>query len=170
MPEEIETAIDEEIELQSEKPLSAKEFIDHDSDIRIRTSVELDPVYSGHIETLTEEECKTSLVTTKLMSADNQHMVHSGFISSAAEYAALVVVNEPNGMVYSMNGEHFACARVGDEVRFSAHVRHVDSRKREVEVKARIEAIKIYSAKITIVIPEYHPLKIHLLDVSGATH
>lgn len=165
----MEAAIDEEIEMKSEL-FSAQDLVDIDSDIRIRTSTELDPIYSGHIEVLTEDECQTSLITSKLMSADSQHMVHSGFISSAAEYAALVLINEPNGMVYGIQGEHFACARVGDEVRFTAQVRHIDSRKREVEVKARIEAIKIFSAKITIVIPEYHPLKIHLLEVAGAKH
>ena len=176
MSEEMEKAIDDEIEAKKAETeakkaegASAYELIDLDNDgIRVKTHTELDPSYVGHIEKLTEETCVVSLVTTSIMSVDSQSLVHSGFIGSAAEYAALVVVNEPNGMLFSVNAQYYACARAGDEIRFTAKVRHSDNRKREVHVIGKINAIKIYDAKIVIVIPEYHPLKIQLLDVAGA--
>ena len=164
----MEKAIDDEIEANKKEGGGNYDLIDLDDDIRVKTHIELDASYVGHIENLTIDECVTSLKTTSEMVADSQKLIHSGFIGSAAEYAALVVVNEANGMVFSVNSQYYACARSGDEITFTAKVRHSENRKREVDVVAKIHAIKIYEAKIIIVIPEYHPLKIQLLDVAGA--
>jgi len=163
----MEKAIDDEIETKKSEG-TTYELIDLDDDIRVKTHTELDPTFVGHIDKLEEDNCIVSLMTTSIMSADTQKLVHSGFIGSAAEYAALVVVNEVNGMVFSVTSQYYACARMGDEIKYIAKVRHSDNRKREVEVIAKIDAIKIYEAKIIIIIPEYHPLKIRLLDVAGA--
>lgn len=176
MSEEMEKAIDDEIEAKKAATEakkaeggSAYDLIDLDNDgIRVKTHTELDPSYVGHVEQLTDEKCIVSLITTSIMAADSQGLVHSGFVGSAGEYTALVVVNEPNGMLFSVNAQYYACARTGDEIKFTAKVRHSDNRKREVHVIGKIDAIKIYDAKIVIVIPEYHPLKIQLLDVAGA--
>ena len=172
MAEEIEKPAakeGEEKKAEEKKDSSSYELIDLDSDgIRIKTHTELDPAYVGHVEHITTEKCVISLVTASMMTADSEKLVHSGFIGSAGEYAALLVVNEPNGMVFSVIAQYFACARAGDEVKFTAIVRHSDNRKRDVEVVGHIGEIKIYEAKIVIVIPEYHPLKIKLLDVAGA--
>ena len=170
----MENSVDEEIEPSSDKKTSSDkkpsslDLMSLDNEIKILTHTELDPTYVGNIEEISTEVCTTSLVTAAFMVADAERMVHSGFIGSAAEYAALLVVNEANGMIYSVSSQYFACARVGDEIKYKATVKHSDSRKREVTVVAKIDAIKIYEGKITIIIPEYHPLKIHLLDVANA--
>jgi len=167
----MEKAIDQEIESKKSEGgnNAGYELIDLDEDtIRVRSHTDLDPSYVGHVESLSTESCVVLMKTSKLMNADSQALVHSGFIGSAAEYTALVVVNDPNGMIFSVNSQYFACARVGDEVKFTAKVKHTDNRKREVDVIGKIDAIKIYEAKMIIVVPEYHPLKIQLLDVAGA--
>lgn len=170
MSEEMEKEIDKEIEEQKKTAgTTTLPLIDAD-EIRVRTTTELDTMYSGHIDSLTPETAVVSLITSKMMMADKEEMVHSGFIGSACEYAALLVVNEPNGMIYSVNSQYFSCVRVGEEVKITASVRHMDSRKREIDVVAKMDSIKVYEAKINIVIPEYHPLKIHLLDIAGANN
>lgn len=168
--EEMEKPIDDEVTARKSEENTQYELFDLDDGIRVKTHTELDASFAGHIESIATDKCIVSLITTERMSADAQNLVHSGFIGSAAEYAALVVVNEANGMIFSVSSQYYACARVGDEVRFTAKVRHSDSRKREVDVIAKIESIKIYEAKINIVIPEYHPLKIQLLDIAGANN
>lgn len=167
----MEKAIDDEIEAKKAEGGTTYELVDLDIDgIRVKTHTDVDPSYVGHVEKLTEDTSVISLITTNIMSADSQGLVHSGFIGSAGEYAAQVVVNEPNGMVFSVNAQYYACARAGDEIKFTAKVRHSDNRKREVKVIGKISAIKVYDATIVIVIPEYHPLKIQLLDVAGANN
>lgn len=171
MSEEVEKAVGGEKEAKKAESGAAHDLIDLDHGaIRVKTHTKIDSNYVGHVEKLTYENSIVSLVTTAMMSADDQDLVHSGFIGSAAEYTALVVVNEPNGMVFSVNAQYYACARAGDEIKFTGKVRHSDNRKREVHVVGNINAIKIYDAKIVILIPEYHPLKIKLLDVAGADH
>jgi acyl-coenzyme A thioesterase PaaI-like protein len=164
--EEMEQEIDDEMEAQEK---SGVELYDLDNDtIRIRTTTELDSIYSGHIDSITSEKAVISLVTSKFMVADRDEMVHSGFISSAAEYAALIVVNEPSGMIFAVNSQYYACMRLGEELELTATVRHTDHRKRDIEVIGMMGSIKIYEGKITVIIPDYHPLKIQLLDVAGA--
>ncbi len=148
-----------------EPPIRHDELIE--VDVRLKTCLDLDPLQVGHLEVLKDNRCKISLVTTKSMQADHEHMVHSGYIAAAAEYAALAAINEPNGMIFSVSSHYLACARVGDEITIDAHVRHIDTRKRDVDVVAKINSIKIYDARIVVVIPEYHPLKIRLMDVAG---
>ena len=166
MVEDIEAEIDQEIATANSKD-QAYDLIDLD-DVKIKTHTEIDPHIVGHVDEITEEIVHTTLITSKMMHADGESLVHSGFIGSAGEYAALAVVNEVNGMVYSVNSQYFACARVGDSVKYKATVRHIEGRKRDVDVIGKIDAIKIYEAHIVVVIPEYHPLKIKLLDIAEA--
>lgn len=162
--DEIEDAIDEEI---AQPEYEVYDIVDLD-DIKVRTHTELDVNYAGYIDAMKEDESFTTLSTSRMMQADSEHLTHSGFVGSAAEYAALIAVNEPNGMIYSVNSQYFACARIGDDIKYHATVKHSEGRKRDVIVIGKIEAIKIYEAHIIVVIPEYHPLKIKLLEVAGA--
>ena len=165
MVDDVEAAIDEEI--AAAKSDDTYELIDLD-EVKVKTHVDIDPHLVGHVDQLSEAEAITTLITSKTMNADGEHLVHAGFISSAGEYAALVAVNEINAMVYSVSSQHFACARVGDAVKFIAKVRHLEGRKRDVDVIGKIDSIKIFQSHIVIVIPEYHPLKIRLLDIAEA--
>lgn len=158
----VDGAVDEK-EVQTLKDI--KEHLQ--DEVLLRTHKAVDPIYVGHIESLNDGHCIVSYVTTEMMVADSERMVHSGFISMSAEYTALCAVNEPNGMMFHMDATYFAAARVGDEIMFEARVRHVEGRKREVDVVGKIDSIKIYACRATIVIPEYHPLKIKLHDVAG---
>ena len=171
MVEELEDVENEEASQPSEIDEEQKSIealkASLEEEVLLRTHKQLDPIYVGHIESLSEGHCIVSFVTTEMMKADNEKMVHSGFLSMSAEYAALCAVNEPNVMMFHMDATYFACARVGDEVMFEARVRHVEGRKREIDVVGKIDSIKIYSCRATVVIPEYHPLKIQLHDVAG---
>ncbi len=165
--EETQVKQEEKPQEQTKKKKATYEIVDLD-EIRVRTHTELDPNHIGHVDKLKEDESYTTLTTSKMMHADMEQLVHSGYIGSSAEYAALIAVNEPNAMVYSIEAKYYACARVGDDVTFHATVKHSEGRKRDVTVVGKIHSIKIYEAHIIVVIPEYHPLKIKLLDIAGA--
>ena len=159
------------IEKQRGKSKEEPETVDLlnlDDELRVRTHVELDPNLVGRVDHLNEDESHTTLNTTKAMHADEERLVHSGFIGSSAEYAALIAVNEPNAMIYSVSSQYFSCARVGEDVTFKATVQHTEGHKRNVTVIGSIESIKVYRANIIVIIPEYHPLKIKLLEIAGA--
>lgn len=158
-----QAVIDEEESLTPEE-LAA--ILGEDEQVLL-THDELDSLFVGNIDTLGNGKCQTTLITNSNMIADSERLVHNGFIGSAGEYAAVAAVNEPLGVVYSQITTYFAPVRVGDEVKFTATARHLEGRKREVDVAAHIGDIKVYESRITILVHEYHPLKIKLMDVAG---
>jgi acyl-CoA thioesterase len=167
MAEESAAVVEEEVENPKDAS-DTYEFVDLDDELRVRTHTELDPNQVGHVDHLNPDESRITLTTSRSMHADMENLVHSGYIGSSAEYAALIAVNEPNAMIYSVSSQYFACARVGDDVSYKATVKHSEGRKRDVTVVGKIESIKVYEAHIVVIIPEYHPLKIKLLDIAGA--
>ncbi|GEM_PF-793599 len=126
----------------------------------------LEENYVGTIEHLSAGLCQTSFMTRSFMQADNDKMVFSGFIAAAAEYAAMAAINEPNAMMLFSQSKHLSPVRVGDEIKFEAKVKHNEYRKRDIDVVGRISSIKVFMAHITVVITDYHPLKVNLADVA----
>ena len=169
--EEYEDDIDEHEEhLNKDRPDTDEELrakIDlTEPEEGLQTHTRLDEGYVGSIEHLSSGHCVTSLMTHSFMQADNQKMVFSGFIAAAAEYAAIAAVNEPNVIMLACESNYLAPVRLGEELRFEARVKHNDMRKREINVIAFSNNVKVYIARISVVVTEYHPLKIRLQDVA----
>lgn len=133
----------------------------------LRTHDEVDPLLVGIIDSLGNGQCKTIFKTNAHMIADKEKLIHNGFIGAAGEYAAIAAINDPMGIVYSQQATYYAPVRVGDEIQFQATARHMDGRKREVDVVGNVGDIKVYEARFTVLVHEYHPLKIKLMDVAG---
>jgi acyl-CoA thioesterase len=147
--------VDDE-KVEREEPEDKKVFLDtHDN---------IDNILCGDIVSLTEGKSQVVLTTSESMSADEKGMVHSGFIFSAADYAAMIAVNMRNVILIGSTTTFLAPIRVGDVVVFDAQVRHKDGRKRDVNVLGSVDGIKVFKGEFRTVIPDNHILNIELLD------
>jgi len=79
------------------------------------------------------------LETTGEMVADAQGLIHGGFIFGAADYAAMVAVNDPNVVLGSAEVRFAAPVRVQQVVDFEARLVGSEGRKHTVEVEGRVD-------------------------------
>jgi acyl-coenzyme A thioesterase PaaI-like protein len=105
-----------------------------------------------------------SLLTNEEMRVDSLGLVHGGFIFSAADFAAMAAVNDPNVVLSGATTSFLSPVRVDDEVIFTAKVRHKDGRKREVNVTGNVLDIKVFEATMKTVVLDKHVLKLDLMN------
>ena len=118
----------------------------------------------GEIEKLDVGYVELKLVTTPDMVADDMGLIHGGFIFSAADYAAMLAVNERNVVLVACDSQFLSPVKFGDIVYFTAKVRHKEGRKRNVNVTAFVLDIKVFEGEFKTVVTERHVLKLKLLD------
>lgn len=129
----------------------------------LNTHERINTVYSGEIVKIEPGYAKVVLETTEVMRADEVGLVHGGFIFSAADFAAMVAVNEPNVVLASCNCLFLAPVRVGDMVEFEATEHQKEGRKRNVTVRGYVHEIKVFEGEFKTVITERHVLRLDLL-------
>ena len=156
MSEKIE-ATDEELELDDYREKEEDEVV-------LRTHENVNHDLSGEILRMEKGYVEIRLTTNSEMVADDQGLIHGGFIFSAADYAAMVAVNERNVVLVGSDCQFLSPVKFGDEVNFVARVRHKEGRKRNVYVEGHVLNIKVFEGEFKTVITERHVLKLHLLD------
>lgn len=129
----------------------------------LNTHERINTVYSGEVVKMEPGFAKVMLETTEVMRADEVGLVHGGFIFSAADFAAMVAVNEPNVVLASSNCLFLAPVRVGDMVSFEASEHQKEGRKRNVTVRGFVHDIKVFEGEFKTVITERHVLRLDLL-------
>ena len=129
----------------------------------LNTHIKINTVYSGEVMKLEEGYAKISLETTDTMRADDLGLVHGGFIFSAADFAAMAAVNEPNVVLASCNCLFLAPVRVGDTVLFEASGHQKEGRKRNVTVRGFVHDIKVFEGEFKTVVTEHHVLRLDLM-------
>ena len=129
----------------------------HNTHDRINT------VYSGEVVKLQSGYAKVSLETNEVMRADEVGLVHGGFIFSAADFAAMAAVNDPNVVLASCNCPFLSAVRVGDVVTFEASEHQKEGRKRNVSVKGFVHEIKVFEGEFKTVVTERHVLRLDLM-------
>jgi acyl-CoA thioesterase len=132
------------------------------NDYELKTHILIDRTLSGEILELGENHSKVRLETTKNMIADNEGLIHGGFIFSAADFAAMTAVNEPYVVLASAQVDFLAPIEYGDSIEFEANVKHKDSRKRVVDVVGRTLDVKVFEGKFTTVVLQDHVLDLKL--------
>jgi len=130
----------------------------------IRTHQKVNRDLSGEIERLDVGYVELKLITTAEMVADSLGLIHGGFIFSAADYAAMLAVNEKNVVLVGADSQFLSPVKFGDVVNFKAKVRHKEGRKRNVNVVGYVQDIKVFESEFKTVVTERHVLKLHLLD------
>ena len=98
------------------------------------------------------------------MLADEFGLIHGGFIFSAADYAAMVAVNEKNVVLVASDCQFLSPVKFHDEVRVVARVRNKEGRKRNVHVEAFVLEIKVFEGEFKTVITDKHILKLKLFE------
>lgn len=127
------------------------------------THIKVNNAYSGEVIKLESGYAKVLLETIEVMRADELGLVHGGFIFSAADFAAMAAVNEPNVVLASSSCLFLSPVRVGDKVTFEAMEHQREGRKRNVSVKGYVHEIKVFEGEFKTIITERHVLRLDLL-------
>ncbi len=131
----------------------------------LKTHKRVNSAFSGSIVALDENYAKLQLLTTNDMTTDDLGLVHSGFIFSAADYAAAVAINQENTVIIGSKVSFLAPSKVGDHVEFEAKVKFEDLRKREISVVGKINDIKIFQGTFYAIVLEKHIFKTKIKNV-----
>ncbi|WP_457744546.1 PaaI family thioesterase [Sulfurimonas sp.] len=149
---------------QNEEEFEIEGYVDESKQIMIETHEKINQNLCGDIMKLEEGYVELKLETLPEMLADEVGLIHGGFIFSAADYAAMLAVNERNVVLVGSDCQFLSPVKLHDEVNFIAKVRQKEGRKRNVHVKAFVLDIKVFEGEFKTVITEKHILKLHLLD------
>lgn len=122
------------------------------------THPNIDRSLCGEIVSLGAGTAEVSLLTDERMIADARGLVHGGFVFGAADYAAMLAVNDPNVVLGSASVKFVAPARVGDRVQMLAALATAKGRKREVDVTGHVGATRVFEGTFTCFVLEQHVL------------
>lgn len=148
--------------------LDIDEYAADENAVYINTHEKIDADLSGEVVKLERGYVEVRLTTRPEMIADSVGLIHGGFIFSAADYAAMLAVNEKNVVLVGSDCQFLSPVKFHDEVNFVAKVRHKEGRKRNVHVEAFVLDIKVFEGEFKTVVTERHVLKLKLLEEEGA--
>jgi acyl-CoA thioesterase len=155
MAAEADEIVDEELEIHD---------YSNENEVILKTHERVNHDLNGEITKLEDGRVEVKLVTIAEMVADESGLIHGGFIFSAADYAAMAAVNEPNVVLVASDCQFLSPVKYGDIVKFVAKVRHKEGRKRNVNVIANVLDIKVFEGEFKTVVTDRHVLKLKLLD------
>jgi uncharacterized protein (TIGR00369 family) len=127
--------------------------------MKIDTHRQIDPTLCGNPLFVEDGECGVELVTTSQMAADQQGLVHGGFIFSAADYAAMIAVNHPHVVLGACDVKFLKPVRVGETVMVRATVQEVKGKKYWVSVSATKDADEVFQGMFTCFVLDKHVLE-----------
>lgn len=154
----------EDIEVENEEELEIADYRSDAQKVPIKTHERINSAFSGDVETLEDGYVEIRLTTTIDMLADDVGLIHGGFIFSAADYAAMLAVNERNVVLVAADCQFLSPVKLHDEVFIVARVRHKEGRKRNVHVIGSVLDVKVFEGEFKTVITEKHVLKLKLLQ------
>lgn len=143
------------------------DYNENKNEVMLSTHERVNPDLCGEVLVLERGYVETRLRTIAEMVADDIGLIHGGFIFGAADYAAMLAVNERNVVLVASNCQFLSPVKFHDEVTFVARVRHKEGRKRNVNVEGYVLDIKVFEGEFKTVVTERHVLKLHLLDENG---
>ncbi len=136
----------------------------NENEVMLSTHERVNPDLCGEVIVLERGYIETRLRTTSEMIADDIGLIHGGFIFGAADYAAMLAVNEKNVVLVASSCQFLSPVKFHDDVTFVAKVRHKEGRRRNVYVEGHVLDIKVFEGEFKTVVTERHVLKLHLLD------
>ena len=127
--------------------------------MRQNTHLKIDNRLCGEVIRIEKDLAEVRLTTTPEMAADQEGLVHGGFIFGAADFAAMCAVNEPNVVLAGSECRFLAPSIVGDTIDFKATVVKSEGAKAVVEVEAFCQGRPLFSASFKTVVTKEHVLK-----------
>jgi acyl-coenzyme A thioesterase PaaI-like protein len=98
------------------------------------------------------------LKTTDEMSVDSRGLVHGGFVFGAADYAAMLAVNDPNVVLGACECRFLAPVSVGQTIDLVATRSAQKGRKHTIEVTATVRAKTVFTGTLTTFVLDTHVL------------
>lgn len=141
----------------------SEEIFDEISEIRICKKISRS--LCGEISEMAKNSAVVKFNPTQEMIADDNMIIHYGFIFNSASFCALSAVNEPNSIIIYSEVKFLSPLELGNEVTFKATALHSDLKKREVSVEGFLYNIKIFDAIFHIVVFEKSMFKIDFSSV-----
>lgn len=124
-----------------------------------KTHLKINPRLCGVPVTIADGEASAKLTTVEEMVADEQGLVHGGFIFGLVDYAAMLAVNDPYVVLGEAQVRLSAPVRLGQEVIASAKIVEHKGKKRVLEVSASVEDRVVMSGTMTAFALERHVLE-----------
>lgn len=106
-----------------------------------------------------------SLDTTDEMIADEEGLVHGGFIFGLADHAAMLAINQPTVVLGSAEVRFLAPVVVGDHLRAYARLAGVEGKRHRVDVQVKRGEQVVFEGTFVCVVPARHVLE----SARGAT-
>ncbi|MCB9594172.1 MAG: thioesterase [Sandaracinaceae bacterium] len=112
----------------------------------------------GEVIAIEPGEASARLLTTPEMAADEQGLVHGGFVFGLADYAGMLAVNHPHVVLGSADLRFTAPVAVGDAVIARASVTAEKGKKRSIDVTASVGDRVVLEGTLTAFVLEQHVL------------
>jgi acyl-coenzyme A thioesterase PaaI-like protein len=122
------------------------------------THPNIDRSLCGEIVSLGVGTAEVLLTTDARMAADARGLVHGGFVFGAADYAAMLAVNDPHVVLGAASVKFLAPSRVGERVQMLAALVTAKGKKREVEVTGHVGDKRVFEGTFTCFVLEQHVL------------
>ena len=123
------------------------------------THLKINTKLCGEVLELAKGYAKVQLKTDAEMAADEEGLIHGGFIFGAADFAAMCAVNEPNVVLTGSTSRFIAPSAVGDIIEFEANLVEHDGPKGVVEVVGHCNGRDVFTASFKTYITKEHVLK-----------
>ncbi len=127
--------------------------------MKIDTHPAIDQELCGKPVLVEDGRAEVLLATTPRMAADERGLVHGGFVFGAADYAAMLAVNDPNVVLGGADVRFLAPVEVPESVAIAATVESADGRKRLVRVEGRVGTRPVVSGHFTCFVLDEHVLE-----------
>ena len=115
--------------------------------------------YVGRPITIEDGRAVIELETTDEMAVDEYDLVHGGFVFGAADYAAMLAVNEPTVVLVGAETSFTAPTTVGDTIRATATVdEDADGLVVQCEVETVEEGDRVFVGTFECAVPDEHVL------------
>jgi len=127
--------------------------------MKLKTHLNINNSLCGKVTKIESGYAEVLLHTTQHMGADEQGLVHGGFVFSAADYAAMCAVNDPYVVLGAATTTFIAPLKVGDVVCCKAKVLTSKGKKKVVTVEAMVNDALVFKGTFTTFILTQHVLK-----------
>ncbi len=147
-----------------EEELELEDYREDKEKIVIQTHERISQDLCGEVIEFKQGYVELRLTTSPEMVADDMGLIHGGFIFSAADYAAMLAVNERNVVLVASDCQFLSPVKLHDKIHFTASICHKEGRNRNVHVEGFVLDIKVFKGEFKTVITKRNVLKLKLLD------
>lgn len=127
--------------------------------MELKTHLKLNKELNGELIVLDEGYAKVELKTLESMVADEQGLVHGGFMFCAADFTAMAVVNDPYVVLAKSETKFLAPVKVGQNILFEGKIVQNNGRKQSIEVVGSVKDQKVFIGTFYTAVLEKHVLE-----------